>query len=669
MADVESQFDTLKRLLLKLKYSHPVDREKKTRNTLCVNANRICAGDTTELLPLIHYALLSFSKPLATFLAESGYDLYGKNDLRFTEGVYSVLRKEFKYNPVLQKKQFLTEKGYVKRKLMFVNDVLEIGLKKHESLTKEEQKKQHSLQTWEQTHFAKKIDETIESQKQQTLNNKKNKKPIAKTKSIPTPTQFSDNGDNDNIDDDDDNDEKEEKEIEASSEKQKKTQHLKSNEYNDENVNKQNNESNNDNGIFRKPIPMTGLASYDPAIYHHGSNQTMEINDPHLNPYLQCQSLIDMPFSFAHSVLPAIAEEATRLSVSNQNDGHSVENCVDSMEPRIHSNVDEHTPNRPDDEVLSPNSSGGPAFAKDKPILPIINKNNEEHSHGHIQAQNEILAQIMTRLDLFESEVRQQTQTVNARLALIEGKLRYLETEMQCKAKNNACTSEEKYETKNSEAIFSSATNSLSNKDKGKDLLSNSTATKQVISIPIKSDENTSASYGLSMFGKSFFFPDNQTIGSFVNPMPAKEGLGLPDVHNNFVTANNNNNNNNPSTSIPTDENGFGHVNMPHAVPSNLDVRSSHTSKPDNGLLPFDMLNYNSITFPYHLPPTSLTASYTGLSKPFTFPQTATNIYGQPDRETGSTNESMSTFMRTLQEKLERTDRLLESTNPEFVKT
>lgn len=47
-------------------------------------------GLPEAFLPLIHYALLSYSRPVARLLSRSGHELFGKSDLRFIEGAYRV---------------------------------------------------------------------------------------------------------------------------------------------------------------------------------------------------------------------------------------------------------------------------------------------------------------------------------------------------------------------------------------------------------------------------------------------------------------------------------------------------------------------------------------------------------------------------------------------------
>jgi len=47
-------------------------------------------GSPQAFLPLIHHALMDYSFPLACWLAEEGFEMFGKNDLRFIESLYKV---------------------------------------------------------------------------------------------------------------------------------------------------------------------------------------------------------------------------------------------------------------------------------------------------------------------------------------------------------------------------------------------------------------------------------------------------------------------------------------------------------------------------------------------------------------------------------------------------
>ena len=112
-------------------------------------------------LPLIHYALLSYSRAVARWLASLGHDLYGKSDLRFIEGafkvsmahmfmfffsiyhflftqfllLFQVLRDDFSYIPKLTKEQFFSL-GFAEQKAILATDVCRLCAEKHELLTR-----------------------------------------------------------------------------------------------------------------------------------------------------------------------------------------------------------------------------------------------------------------------------------------------------------------------------------------------------------------------------------------------------------------------------------------------------------------------------------------------------------------------------------------------------
>ena len=134
---------------------------------------------------------------LATFILDHGYDLYKKNDLKFSEGIYKLLRKEFEYNPVLQCQQFLTDKGFAKRKIQFVVKCLKLGVAKHNELIKKKKLENQSKVSWNETNLAKKMEQAIKKKtKKQSMPNKKIKitkpsKPIKAKKMSPIPIEVS----------------------------------------------------------------------------------------------------------------------------------------------------------------------------------------------------------------------------------------------------------------------------------------------------------------------------------------------------------------------------------------------------------------------------------------------------------------------------------------------
>ena len=70
-------------------------------------------GNPSDLLPIIHFALLGYSKTVHDSLVSKGYNLFAKTDVRFLEAAYILLRQEFAYQPQLKVEQFFA-KGFVK---------------------------------------------------------------------------------------------------------------------------------------------------------------------------------------------------------------------------------------------------------------------------------------------------------------------------------------------------------------------------------------------------------------------------------------------------------------------------------------------------------------------------------------------------------------------------
>lgn len=112
------------------------DELKRARFDGELGLDLLAAGDPVGVLPLLHFALLRFSKNVARWLVERGYDLYGKTDLRFIETVYRLVRHEFGYRHALTCKQFLSV-GFAERKLLFVVDLLQLCRAKHLELGRE----------------------------------------------------------------------------------------------------------------------------------------------------------------------------------------------------------------------------------------------------------------------------------------------------------------------------------------------------------------------------------------------------------------------------------------------------------------------------------------------------------------------------------------------------
>ena len=86
-------------------------------------------------LPIIHHSLLGFSKHVAKFVSDNGFDLFAKNDYRFMEGVYKLLASHFNYRPCVSINQFFSS-GFAERKLLFCADVISLCREKHKELAK-----------------------------------------------------------------------------------------------------------------------------------------------------------------------------------------------------------------------------------------------------------------------------------------------------------------------------------------------------------------------------------------------------------------------------------------------------------------------------------------------------------------------------------------------------
>lgn len=120
--DLKRSLRNLEQVLRSLNYPQEVD---------CVG---LIKGDTAASLPIISYSLTSYSPYVAELLVESNIELIAKNDLRFIDTVYKLLRDQFNYKPILTKKQFL-QCGFAEWKIQIVCDILNCVMKKHKELS------------------------------------------------------------------------------------------------------------------------------------------------------------------------------------------------------------------------------------------------------------------------------------------------------------------------------------------------------------------------------------------------------------------------------------------------------------------------------------------------------------------------------------------------------
>ncbi|XP_062068826.1 centrosomal protein of 44 kDa isoform X4 [Lepus europaeus] len=105
-----------------------------------VDSAGLIKGETAASLPIISYSLTSYSPYVAELLMESNTELVAKNDLRFIDTVYKLLRDQFNYKPILTKKQF-TQCGFAEWKIQIICDILNFVMKKHKELSGLEKKK------------------------------------------------------------------------------------------------------------------------------------------------------------------------------------------------------------------------------------------------------------------------------------------------------------------------------------------------------------------------------------------------------------------------------------------------------------------------------------------------------------------------------------------------
>ncbi|KAM8971624.1 centrosomal protein of 44 kDa isoform X8 [Sarcophilus harrisii] len=98
-----------------------------------VDYSGLVKGDPAAFLPIISHSLTSYSTYVAEFLVISNTELTAKNDYRFIDSVYKLLRDKFHYKPILTKKQFF-QYGFVEWKIQIVCDILNLVMKKHKEL-------------------------------------------------------------------------------------------------------------------------------------------------------------------------------------------------------------------------------------------------------------------------------------------------------------------------------------------------------------------------------------------------------------------------------------------------------------------------------------------------------------------------------------------------------
>jgi centrosomal protein CEP44 len=87
-------------------------------------------GIVSEYLPIYHYVMVSYSRPVAEQISNMGMELTGKTDLRFIESMYKILRELFSYKPSITKDQFFSS-GFAERKVIMCTEIINLVHKRH----------------------------------------------------------------------------------------------------------------------------------------------------------------------------------------------------------------------------------------------------------------------------------------------------------------------------------------------------------------------------------------------------------------------------------------------------------------------------------------------------------------------------------------------------------
>uniref|UniRef100_A0A8C5RSV8 Centrosomal protein of 44 kDa n=1 Tax=Laticauda laticaudata TaxID=8630 RepID=A0A8C5RSV8_LATLA len=119
----------------------------------------LAKGDPSVYLSIISYCFTSFSTYIAELVMESGMELTAKNDSRFVDAMYKLLRDQFQYKPVLSKQQFL-QYGFAERKIQIVCDIISYIYKRHKEFSymnkikSQSEKKTHVVKSLSHTGFS-----------------------------------------------------------------------------------------------------------------------------------------------------------------------------------------------------------------------------------------------------------------------------------------------------------------------------------------------------------------------------------------------------------------------------------------------------------------------------------------------------------------------------------
>ncbi len=123
MNDSARNVDKLRKELERMRYKGSIDVDKALK------------GHPSVFLPVIHFSLLIYSKPVSDFIADQGFDLFAQNDFTFVSCTYEILNMLFKYRPSFTLEQFFAN-GLADKKIAFSLDLISLIKSKHTVLNK-----------------------------------------------------------------------------------------------------------------------------------------------------------------------------------------------------------------------------------------------------------------------------------------------------------------------------------------------------------------------------------------------------------------------------------------------------------------------------------------------------------------------------------------------------
>ncbi len=110
---------------------------RRLRFPAAFNAAAARDGSPSALLPVLHYMLLGFSRHVAQWLVEAGYELHSKSDARFVNCVWRLCRAEFAFRPALTEAQFMHDGAFAEARVLFAFLLTQHCKRMHNKLLRE----------------------------------------------------------------------------------------------------------------------------------------------------------------------------------------------------------------------------------------------------------------------------------------------------------------------------------------------------------------------------------------------------------------------------------------------------------------------------------------------------------------------------------------------------